>query len=614
MPKTSKAKPTITAPTVTKNEMDENLRIIGLVGKQGVVQNTPEPFYSSLGNNDRTKIYNQDAKLKNDIFDEPTIPLQVNAVDEKKIVLLKTPHQNTPEPITEYLKNEGRDDSQLRWEVNKTIYTNEALKKGNYAQAQYLYEGDARRRNYINEYFGSEGGPLTFNASNNPNLLSQLANQRNQAGGPAGAPPAGPGRRDDYDDYEDWMNGPDYVPHPPGPPGPPGPPAPPAGDPYDDYMGLDDAPEVGGNFDDDYYENLPPLPASPAGGSHEKKQGKSEEAAVDINKLKKPQLQAYLSGLNKEILNYDNWPNNLKDTVTKETLKNLIRSINNDPNPLNIGIDLTHVSLPTKKSKETEKLVLQYALQAGLFRKRKSNDSADYLNKLVGQNWYHILRILTILRNHQDTKGLPGAAVAAGHGLKKRRGAKKYEKVVIEGVGLKPDSQKIAKDGKRVDKRVYKSFGNFLIDMKKLLDDNQLYVVYSKNYHFVDDIPRTQISNDLKAVILALLQGTAPSFDGLKPKELEFMNYLVKRSKSNIQMPKVITGGSAHAKGPCICSFGNGKTKLKNRLDILSGEIMAGNDSPQVLNELSQIINQMQEKGYINQATAKKYQKAFIDV
>ena len=52
--------------------------------------------------------------------------------------------------------------------------------------------------------------------------------------------------------------------------------------------------------------------------------------------------------------------------------------------------------------------------------------------------------------------------------------------------------------------------------------------------------------------------------------------------------------------------------ELKDRLQVLIGELDANNDSPLIKDEINQIITRLIQKGKINREQAAEYMKAFI--
>ena len=175
---------------------------------------------------------------------------------------------------------------------------------------------------------------------------------------------------------------------------------------------------------------------------------------------------------------------------------------------------------------------------------------------------------------------LKSADVIEGHGLKltgiKKRG-------IISGKGIKIEEQ---------DKDNYVEFGKFLLNLSRL-KSNILRVVYDKTFVNVISMKSTNVSNDFKDLMLELIDTKKVNnfiYKGLSNSEKSLFNKLIKlsgvKSLLNINVDDEY------------------QNKL-NRFIIIQGEINAGNDNKELINEGKQILKYFFDFGYINEKNYK---------
>ena len=178
-------------------------------------------------------------------------------------------------------------------------------------------------------------------------------------------------------------------------------------------------------------------------------------------------------------------------------------------------------------------------------------------------------------------------------GLFKERPAFEDTKVKIEGKGFKPN-----KVGKmRNDMRDNAAFGRLALDRKEL-NNNRLSLQYGHNGHRLTAYPKTDISNNMKNAIVAIMASQEPDFDTLDADDKHFLKELIKTSGVEVSnLPKHMRKGSKKCKSIKEC--GTPKQKLMNKFKILTGEIQAGNNNDQIKHDLKKIAHSMRSKGYL---------------
>lgn len=137
-------------------------------------------------------------------------------------------------------------------------------------------------------------------------------------------------------------------------------------------------------------------------------------------------------------------------------------------------------------------------------------------------------------------------------------------------------------------------FGNLFIDAKKLKKNN-LSVTY-KNGQKVAGIRNTMISENLKKVFTKKKINTKKVV--LSEMEKLFLQQLVHKSDAEITLSK-----SNLIKGMGMTNV----TDLKKQLNILMGERDCGNNSPKIVQEIQQVIQQLLYLGKITNKQAKAF-------
>ena len=146
---------------------------------------------------------------------------------------------------------------------------------------------------------------------------------------------------------------------------------------------------------------------------------------------------------------------------------------------------------------------------------------------------------------------------------------------------------------KIVSRNRWKTFGKFIINYNDL-DDLKLNIRYISGSQ-VPKMKKQDISIELYNVISSLIDTGEINYTlikDLKDKEKELLDDLIIRAGLKKQL-----------------NYKASKTEmstsdLKNKFNILSGEIEAGNNSPKVKQDLTEVINKLVAKRVISKANA----------
>jgi hypothetical protein len=130
----------------------------------------------------------------------------------------------------------------------------------------------------------------------------------------------------------------------------------------------------------------------------------------------------------------------------------------------------------------------------------------------------------------------------------------------------------------------YEIFGKFMINMN-LLCDGILLVKYTRSYAMVPKLKRTKVSKEFKTFLCDLLKNNKIDYTLLKActqKDKEIFDKLVVLSNVHRQLEydkSFITKED--------------ETELKLKFQILQGEMIAGNNSEEIIHELKYVIGEL---------------------
>ena len=149
-------------------------------------------------------------------------------------------------------------------------------------------------------------------------------------------------------------------------------------------------------------------------------------------------------------------------------------------------------------------------------------------------------------------------------------------------------------DGIAIKNQTYKEFGKFMINFV-LLDDNIVLIKYKKSYAPVPSLRRTIISDELKDMIIYLFDTGEIDYQSgqkLSKSEKDIFDLLIIKSGLKTQLKY-------------------NKEKMKDtaediieQFNILKGQIIAGNDNPEIKNKIKDLLSKMVNMNKINVETA----------
>lgn len=192
----------------------------------------------------------------------------------------------------------------------------------------------------------------------------------------------------------------------------------------------------------------------------------------------------------------------------------------------------------------------------------------DLLNELAGGN-APALDFTNFVREKQQKS-------ATGKGLRK-----KSKSCRMKGGSVKIDtSVGIPQQEKPAN---YVPFGRYILNRNKLNDG--VVMIKRPNGAFMGDLQSRRISSNLKNIFQKVIGGNIPNyqdFSKLDDDEKEYLHYVAKKTnlvdKLQVPAPKK-----------------DSEEKMIDRFQVLRGQIVAGNDNRQLINEFKKLVLQMSD-------------------
>ena len=130
----------------------------------------------------------------------------------------------------------------------------------------------------------------------------------------------------------------------------------------------------------------------------------------------------------------------------------------------------------------------------------------------------------------------------------------------------------------------YKIFGKFIVNMN-LLCDGILLVKYTRSHAMVPSIKRTKVSKQFKIFLFDLLDKNKIDYTLLKActqNDKAIFDNLIVRANVHRQLDYDKLNVTKED-----------ETELKLKFQILQGEMIAGNNSEEIIHELKYVINEL---------------------
>lgn len=185
-----------------------------------------------------------------------------------------------------------------------------------------------------------------------------------------------------------------------------------------------------------------------------------------------------------------------------------------------------------------------------------------------------------------------------GVGFKKRRGRPKGS-----GVGPKPFMDKIDEDKGIKPVKKYHPFGKYYVNSHKLNHGNVLSIK-SKSGTNVREYPSRTVSHHLGSVIKTIIGGGVPSWNDMEKLSEDEKDYLYKVSKRAEFADKISIPTPS-------------KDKIEkdiHEFEVCKGEIMAGNDSKELIKKFKLLIIKLSKNGTIPKREASEVMTELLEL
>ena len=131
----------------------------------------------------------------------------------------------------------------------------------------------------------------------------------------------------------------------------------------------------------------------------------------------------------------------------------------------------------------------------------------------------------------------------------------------------------------------YVTFGKFLINNNKLNDD--IISIKRPSGGNITEFPSSKVSNKLSRVFKKIVGGQLPSYNELSDLTEDEKNYLYKVSKKAEILDKLSIPAPSKDK----------EEKDIHQFEVMKGEIMAGNDSKEMIKSFKLLLNKLSKSG-----------------
>ncbi len=170
-----------------------------------------------------------------------------------------------------------------------------------------------------------------------------------------------------------------------------------------------------------------------------------------------------------------------------------------------------------------------------------------------------------------------------GEGFNRRR-RKRPTKTYIRGAGMNPAP------GAREPSHNWQQFGRYVLSRNDLENGSSVHIRYRNGQPVKNIGPKRVVGGSVGAIVRDIADGKAPQqkhMSQITEDEREYLSGLIKTC--NIAIPK---GVKTEKKTP--------KQKEHNEFEILKGQVLAGNDNPEIIKKFKNMLKKMVQSGQLN--------------
>ena len=163
-------------------------------------------------------------------------------------------------------------------------------------------------------------------------------------------------------------------------------------------------------------------------------------------------------------------------------------------------------------------------------------------------------------------------------------GLNKKKKTYIRGAGMNPAP------GAKEPSHNWQQFGRYVLSRNDLENGSSVHIRYRNGQPVKNIGPKKVVGGSVGAIVRDIADGKAPQEKHMRlidDDEREYLSGLIKTC--NIAIPN---GIKTEKKTP--------KQKENNEFEILKGQVIAGNDNPEIIRKFKNMLKQMVQSGKLN--------------
>ncbi len=232
------------------------------------------------------------------------------------------------------------------------------------------------------------------------------------------------------------------------------------------------------------------------------------------------------------------------------------------------------------------------------FNTRAWSYHTDHRNKLYpveatadqAKKWSLLNEVATnrgLLDSNENMENymVKGKYYKKGKGKRKGEGeGKGFPKTYIRGAGMNPTP------GAREPSHNWQQFGRYVLSRNDLENGSSVHIRYRNGQPVKNVGPKRVVGGSVGAIVRDIADGKAPQqrhMSQITEDERKYLSGLIKTC--NIAIPN---GVKTEKKTP--------KQKEHNEFEILKGQVLAGNDNPEIIKKFKNMLKKMVQSGQLN--------------
>lgn len=269
-----------------------------------------------------------------------------------------------------------------------------------------------------------------------------------------------------------------------------------------------------------------------------------------------------------------------QNTINQQGFKEWIKYTDNLPPPAMLRTLLQQLEKSSANSDGRLTTQILDNLSSVIPTVNNSNAMFDTSNSLLAIVYNNSTRSTSSSGGPANTT--TGQTVISGSGIVKRRPGRPKGSGVIKPLSERIDKTKGIKQG-----HSHVPFGKYIINKTKL--DNDIVLLKYIKGEGIKGHPQKKISNKLGSVIRTIIGGEVPKFEDLNKLDEDEKEYLHKVSSKAGILDKLSIPAPSKDK----------QEKDVHQFEVMKGQILAGNDSPEIIKGFKLLLLRLSKNGTI---------------